>query len=646
MFLSVMGQILALPEPLPMAALTAMRLHFPCNDDRYDVAQVIGPLDSLFIGTSDSQIPICPVHPSFYDFLRVKSRSDDFFVDVSLAQSDLAFASLRVMEYGLCFNICSLESSYLPNSAVTDLEIRVKKSISAELSYSCRFWGTHVQAVSFKPALAEEVEAFFSGERLLFWLEALALMKSLDSSAGCLSSISNWCKGHDKYTHTDRAAKDTQEFVQSFGTTILHSTPHLYLSALPFTPPESAVYKIFVTHFPRIARIVRGHVIVQPQTLGGDASAMSAAVMSVVVSPDGRRIVCGSDDGRIRVFDRTTGKELNSSPKGHTSAVRSVAISSDSKLIVSGSNDETVQVWDTEKSSAFTLKGHIGAVRSVAISLDGKHVVSGSNDKTIRVWDVEAREALGAPLQGHTAFVQSVQINGKYIVSGSADHTIRVWDAVTHKALNTLQGHTDWVQSIALSLDGTLIVSGSRDKMIRVWNAENGKSCCAPLHGHIDDVLSVAISPDGKHIVSGSADNTVRVWNVENGGVFRASLQVAKHNDYVRSVAISPDGQCVTSGSDDQTIQVWDNAFEAPTSFSSDLTSALHSTSSVLQDSCNLASLKEGWIIGPERQLLLWIPSDRHPSVANNMLLISNGSSKLDLKDFAHGASWHRCRKQ
>lgn len=194
MFLSVMGQILALPEPLPMAALTAMRLHFPCNDDRYDVAQVIGPLDSLFIGTSDSQIPICPVHPSFYDFLRVKSRSDDFFVDVSLAQSDLAFASLRVMEYGLCFNICSLESSYLPNSAVTDLEIRVKKSISAELSYSCRFWGTHVQAVSFKPALAEEVEAFFSGERLLFWLEALALMKSLDSSAGCLSSISNWCK--------------------------------------------------------------------------------------------------------------------------------------------------------------------------------------------------------------------------------------------------------------------------------------------------------------------------------------------------------------------------------------------------------------------------------------------------------------------
>lgn len=523
----------------------------------------------------------------------------------------------------------------------------MKKSISAELSYSCRFWGTHVQAASFKQALAEEVEAFFSGERLLFWLEALALMKSLDSSAGCLSSISDWYKGHDEYTHTGGAARDTQEFVRRFGTTILHSTPHLYLSALPFTPPESAVYKLSVPHFSRIARVVHGHVMVQPQTLGGDASAISAAVMSVVVSPDGRRIVCGLDDGRIRVFDRKTGKKLASSPKEHTGAVRSVAISSDSKLIVSGSNDETVQVWDTEKSSAVTLQGHTGAVRSVAISRDGKHVVSGSNDKTIRVWDVGAGKALGAPLQGHTAYVQSVQINGECIVSGSADHMIRVWNAVTYEALSApFRGHTDWVQSVALSSDKTLIVSGSRDKTIRMWNAKNGKSCCAPLRGHTDDVLSVAISPDGKHIVSGSADNTVRVWNVESGGVFRASLQVAKHDDYVRSVAISPDGQFVTSGSDDQTIQVWDNAFKAPTSFSSDLTSILPSTSSVLQDSCNLASLKEGWIIGPEGQLLLWIPSDLHPSVSNDMLLISDGSSKLDLEDFAHGALWHRCRKQ
>jgi hypothetical protein len=46
--------------------------------------------------------------------------------------------------------------------------------------------------MSFKPLLAKEVEAFFDGERLLFWLEALALMKGLSGSVGSLSSLSDW----------------------------------------------------------------------------------------------------------------------------------------------------------------------------------------------------------------------------------------------------------------------------------------------------------------------------------------------------------------------------------------------------------------------------------------------------------------------
>jgi len=85
-----------------------------------------------------------------------------------------------------------LESSYLPNSAVLDLEERVKTSIPAELSYSCRYWGKHVEATPFQSLLAEEIKAFFGAERLLFWVEALALMKGLSDSVGTLKSIASW----------------------------------------------------------------------------------------------------------------------------------------------------------------------------------------------------------------------------------------------------------------------------------------------------------------------------------------------------------------------------------------------------------------------------------------------------------------------
>jgi len=191
-FRSVMGQIITSLEPLSLSALNAMRLHFPSGGGGYRVEQVIGPMGSLVTGTADSQTPVRPLHASFYDFLTDKSRSNEFYVDISSVKRSLAFASMGVMEHGLCFNICSLESSYLPNSAVLDLKERVKNFIPAQLSYSCRFWAMHVRATSFDSSLVKEVQAFFDGERLLFWLEALSLMENLGSSMEALSYISDW----------------------------------------------------------------------------------------------------------------------------------------------------------------------------------------------------------------------------------------------------------------------------------------------------------------------------------------------------------------------------------------------------------------------------------------------------------------------
>jgi len=189
---SVMAQILASLEPLSMSAMTAMRRHFPDVSSSYKVELVIAPLGSLFAGTSDSHTPIRPLHASFYDFLIDGSRSKKFFIDKSLASGGLAFGSLRVMRAGLRFNICSLESSYLPNSAIPDLEQRVKESVPPELSYSCRFWGAHVRTIDFDPSLAKEVKAFLDDERLLFWLEALSLLKCVSGSLVTLSCIADW----------------------------------------------------------------------------------------------------------------------------------------------------------------------------------------------------------------------------------------------------------------------------------------------------------------------------------------------------------------------------------------------------------------------------------------------------------------------
>jgi WD40 repeat protein len=78
--------------------------------------------------------------------------------------------------------------------------------------------------------------------------------------------------------------------------------------------------------------------------------------------------------------------------EGHTEPVNSVAFSQDGKRIVSGSDDKTIRIWDSETGDVILgpLEGHTSWVNSVAFSQDGKHIVSGSYDQTVRVWDSEA----------------------------------------------------------------------------------------------------------------------------------------------------------------------------------------------------------------------------------------------------------------
>jgi WD40 repeat protein len=291
----------------------------------------------------------------------------------------------------------------------------------------------------------------------------------------------------------------------------------------------------------------------------------------VAITPDGKKIVSGSADKRIRVWDVETGKEIKTL-EGHMDGVSTVAITPDGKKIVSGSWDFTIRVWDLENDDGSnkvkTLEGHRGVIDSIAITPDGKKIVSGSQDNTIRVWDLESGsqiKKLGNPdwiYQRVVTPFDSIAItpDGKKIVSaggGTQDNTIRVWDLESGSQIKKLEGHERIVDAIAITPDGKKIVSGARDRTIRVWDLENddGSNKVKTLEGHMDGVSTVAITPDCKRAVSGSKDNTIRVWDLENDGNEIKKLE--GHEGGITSIAITPDGKNIVSGSFDGTIKVW-----------------------------------------------------------------------------------------
>ncbi|KAG6327235.1 hypothetical protein ID866_11853 [Astraeus odoratus] len=114
-------------------------------------------------------------------------------VEIGEIHLDLGFACVRVMEDGLCFNICKLENSYLLNSQVEDLDVRIQNYIPPHLGYACRFWIAHIEGIKFHYGLGKEVEAFFK-ERVLFWMEVLSLLKTMNNAPGYFAGIAEWMK--------------------------------------------------------------------------------------------------------------------------------------------------------------------------------------------------------------------------------------------------------------------------------------------------------------------------------------------------------------------------------------------------------------------------------------------------------------------
>jgi len=77
--------------------------------------------------------------------------------------------------------------------------------------------------------------------------------------------------------------------------------------------------------------------------------------------------------------------------KGHSGPVTSVSVSPDGKRIVSGSWDNSLKVWDAQTGQeTLTLEGHSSYVTSVSFSPDGKRIASGDNDRTVKIWDISS----------------------------------------------------------------------------------------------------------------------------------------------------------------------------------------------------------------------------------------------------------------
>ena len=119
-------------------------------------------------------------------------------------------------------------------------------------------------------------------------------------------------------------------------------------------------------------------------------------------SPDSRQMATSSDavNAIIKLGDAENGNPL-AALEGHTSLVTALAFSSDGKRLVSGSQDKTVRIWDVRSAKELIRFETAGSVCAVAISPDNRHVACSQfasvPSMTVRIWDAVKGDDLSFP---------------------------------------------------------------------------------------------------------------------------------------------------------------------------------------------------------------------------------------------------------
>jgi len=184
-FHSILGAIIFSKAPLDPTSLAHL-----LSIESSTMGYICNGLQSVL----DSENAVRIHHQSFVDFLLdPKDCPPDFLIIRECANRNLTVACLKTMKSHLQFNICGLESSYVRNSEVPNLQSKVERHIPRYLFYSSRFWTDHLAQTTFDNKLFGHVQ-YFTQNQFLFWLEVLSLIGMVNVASGMLWTLLNWMR--------------------------------------------------------------------------------------------------------------------------------------------------------------------------------------------------------------------------------------------------------------------------------------------------------------------------------------------------------------------------------------------------------------------------------------------------------------------
>jgi len=199
---------------------------------------------------------------------------------------------------------------------------------------------------------------------------------------------------------------------------------------------------------------------------------------------------------------------------GHDAKIVSVAISPNGKTIASGQQDGKVRLWNPGnpegKRALVTLDEHVGEA-FIAFTPGGREFITAGGEGQLLLWDTESIK-LSARLKkkGDQAIrALSISAKGDELLVADGGGEVQVWDLQKRKQTKTIELEVP-DKPVILGRGLMAVAAGPRlavravGRSVTVWDLVTGKAIGQCEHPRLFEVRGLSISPDGKTLLTGA----------------------------------------------------------------------------------------------------------------------------------------------